>query len=244
MKMKAIGITCTGVLCVLLGMSAQGYAVQDHQDDKHDQGKPKQNSHEQSPPPQRETHQPQRQEESRPQPRDQHQQPDRTRQDQRPQGERESQRGQDNSQQRQHQDRPQQHPQQAQRDDHSRREPERQHIQQSAWQEHRASNWQSDHRTWRQRGGYNGYLIPDEHFRGYFGRDHGFRIGVLPLLVVGGYPRFQYGGYWFSSVDPWPEYWTNDWYDTDDVYVDYVDNGYYLFNRRHPGPGIAISVSM
>lgn len=47
-----------------------------------------------------------------------------------------------------------------------------------------------------------------------------------------------------SSVDPWPEYWRNDWYDTDDVYVDYVDNGYYLFNRRYPGPGIAISESM
>jgi len=28
------------------------------------------------------------------------------------------------------------------------------------------------------------------------------------------------------------------------VYVDYVDNGYYLFNRRYPGSGIAISVSM
>ena len=87
-------------------------------------------------------------------------------------------------------------------------------------------------------------MIPDEHFRGYFGQDHRFKIGGLPFLVVGGYPRFQYGGYWFSSVDPWPEYWRDDWYDTDDVYVDYVDNGYYLFNRRYPGSGIAISVSM
>jgi hypothetical protein len=60
---------------------------------------------------------------------------------------------------------------------------------------------------------------------------------------VGGYPRFQYGGYWFSLVDPWPEYWGNDWYDNDDVYVAYVDNGYYLFNRRYPGAGIAISIS-
>ena len=66
------------------------------------------------------------------------------------------------------------------------------------------------------------------------GPNHGFRINGLPFLVVGGYPRFQYEGYWISAVDPWPEYWGNDWYDTDDVYVNYVDNGYYLYNRRYP----------
>ena len=43
-------------------------------------------------------------------------------------------------------------------------------------------------------------------------------------------------------VDPWPEYWANDWYDTDDVYVAY-DSGYYLFNRRYPDVGIAINIS-
>jgi hypothetical protein len=63
-------------------------------------------------------------------------------------------------------------------------------------------------------------------------------------MVVGGYPRFQYQGYWISTVDPWPEYWGNDWYDNDDVYVNYADNGYYLYNRRYPSnPGIAISIS-
>jgi hypothetical protein len=45
-------------------------------------------------------------------------------------------------------------------------------------------------------------------------------------------------------VDPYPGYWGADWYDTDDVYVDYVDNGYYLYNRRYPGVGVAISISM
>jgi hypothetical protein len=34
-------------------------------------------------------------------------------------------------------------------------------------------------------------------------------------FVVGGYPRFQYGGFWLSVVDPWPEYWSEDWYDND-----------------------------
>ena len=63
-------------------------------------------------------------------------------------------------------------------------------------------------------------------------------------MVVGGYPRFQYEGYWFSPVDPWPEDWANNWYDTDDVYVTYVNNGYYLFNSRYPNVGIAVSISM
>ena len=110
--------------------------------------------------------------------------------------------------------------------------------------QHRSQNWQSDHRTWQQRGGYHGYRIPDDRYRGYFGPDHGFRIRGLPFLVVGGYPRFQYVGYWISTVDPWPEYWGNDWYDTDDVYVNYVDNGYYLYNRSYPGPGIAINITL
>lgn len=119
-----------------------------------------------------------------------------------------------------------------------------QHVQQGAWQQHRAQNWQSEHRTWQQRGGYSGYRIPDDRFRGKFGRDHAFRIQGLPFMVVGGYPRFQYGGYWLSVVDPWPADWADGWYDSDDVFVDYVGNGYYLYNRSHPGAGIAVSISM
>jgi hypothetical protein len=45
-------------------------------------------------------------------------------------------------------------------------------------------------------------------------------------------------------VDPYPGNWAENWYDTDDVYVNYSDNGYYLYDRRYPGVGIAISVSM
>ena len=49
-------------------------------------------------------------------------------------------------------------------------------------------NWQSEHRTWQQRGGYNGYRIPDDRYRGYFGPSHGFRIFSLHLVIFGGYP--------------------------------------------------------
>jgi hypothetical protein len=116
-------------------------------------------------------------------------------------------------------------------------------MQRTAWQGHRASNWQSDHRTWGQRGGYNGYRIPDTYFSGYYGRSHGFRIYSLPFELVGGFPRFQYGGYWFSVVDPWPGDWAADWYETDDVYVDYVNDGYYMYDTRYPGVAIAVIIS-
>ena len=35
-------------------------------------------------------------------------------------------------------------------------------------QEHRSQHWDSDHRTWEQRGGYNGYRIPAAHVRAKF----------------------------------------------------------------------------
>jgi hypothetical protein len=76
------------------------------------------------------------------------------------------------------------------------------------------------------------------------GRSMGSESTGLPFQVVGGYPRFQYEGYWISLIDPWPGSWANNWYDTDDVYVSYVDNGYYMYNRRYPGIGIAVSISM
>jgi hypothetical protein len=73
---------------------------------------------------------------------------------------------------------------------------------------------------------------------------HWFRISGRPFMVHGGYPRFQYEGYWITLLHPWPEYWSNDWYDNDDVYVDYGNDGYYMYNRRFPEAAIAISISL
>ena len=116
--------------------------------------------------------------------------------------------------------------------------------QQTIWQQHRAGNWQAEHRTWQDRGGYAGYRIPDARYRGHFGPRFSFRMFSFPVRVVGGHPRFQYGGFWFSVMDPWPEYWSLNWYDEDDLYIDYFDGGYYLQNRRHPQDRIAIRVQM
>jgi len=78
--------------------------------------------------------------------------------------------------------------------------------------------------------------IPDDRFRANFGSGHNFHMGN-PVLV-GGYSRFQYSGFWFGFVQPWP----SGWYYTDDVYIDYVDGGYYMYNPYYPGTRFSISV--
>jgi hypothetical protein len=113
----------------------------------------------------------------------------------------------------------------------------------SGFTQSRATSWSTQHRSWQQRGGYNGYRIPDDRFSLYFGPSHFFRMSALPMLFVGGYPRFQYDGYWVTFVDPWPENWPPDWYETDDIYIAYTDDGYYVYDQNYPGIGIAVTIS-
>jgi hypothetical protein len=80
--------------------------------------------------------------------------------------------------------------------------------------------------------------IPEARFQANFGEGHQFRMGNPEM--VGGYSRFQYGGFWFGFVQPWPV----DWYYTDDVYIDFVDGGYYMYDPYYPGSRIEISVVM
>jgi hypothetical protein len=80
------------------------------------------------------------------------------------------------------------------------------------------------------------HRIPDDRFHANFGREHVFIIN-RPVIIEG-QPRFQYGGYWFGFSQPWPVGWLY----TDNVYVDFVDGGYYLYNPFHPGIRIVIIV--
>ena len=70
----------------------------------------------------------------------------------------------------------------------------------------------------------------------HFVRWHEFHVGTPTL--VGGYSRCHCGGYWFGFVEPWPA----GWYYTDDVYIDYVDGGYYMYNPYYPDTRFALTV--
>jgi hypothetical protein len=255
--MKAVGLISTGVLLLLLGTIAPGYAQREQQEKE--QGKPQQ---EKSAPQQEQQHQQQKpapqqaqqhqQEKSAPQREQQHQQ-----QKPAPQQAQQHQQAQP-AQQQQPASRPAQRPQQAfggvyhggvkpteptYGGVHPSGVPQHQGQVRSGFLQSRASSWNTQHRTWQQRGGYNGYRVPDDRFRLYFGNSHLFRISRLPMVFVGGYPRFQYDGYWVTFVDPWPEMWAPTWYEADDVYLDYTDDGYYLYNRIYPGIGVAVTIS-
>ena len=78
--------------------------------------------------------------------------------------------------------------------------------------------------------------IPDDRFRASFGRGHTFHVSRSDF--VGGSRRFQYGGFWFAMVNPWPVGWLY----TDSVYVDYMNGGYFLCDPVHPGVYLSITV--
>ena len=82
----------------------------------------------------------------------------------------------------------------------------------------------------------HGGRIPDDRFRAHFGQEHRFRVTEANYSSH----RFQYGGYWFGFVDPWP----SNWLYTQDVYVVDIDGVYYLCNAMYPGVNIALSVTL
>jgi hypothetical protein len=219
--MKPIGFISAGVLLLLLGGFAPAYAQQEQQQET-------------KPAKQDQQAKPEKQQKKKEQAKGQQKQ-----QQQKDQGKQQQQRAQ---KQQQDQGRQQQQRQQQVKQPSQQRQRVQQDKQREVWQQHRAHDWQSEHRDWQQRGGYNGYRIPEDRYRVRFGPDHWFRIHSYPMELYGGYPRFQYGGFWFGFMDPWPEYWSNDWYDNDDVYIIYSEDGYYLYNRRYPRDRIAVTV--
>ena len=78
--------------------------------------------------------------------------------------------------------------------------------------------------------------IPDDKYRAHFGREHTFHVGHP--VVVEGRPRFQYGGYSFILVQPWPAGWGYN----DDVYIVDVNGAYYLVDVAHPGVQLSLQV--
>jgi hypothetical protein len=84
------------------------------------------------------------------------------------------------------------------------------------------------------RGNYAHGRISDARYASNFGSGHSFHVNR------GDYDRrrFEYGGYSFGFIDPWPMGWGH----SDDVYVIYDDGGYFMYDRFHPGFRISVNI--
>jgi hypothetical protein len=78
--------------------------------------------------------------------------------------------------------------------------------------------------------------ISNANYNSHFGHDHHFRVGRPEM--IGGYNRFQYGGYSFGYNEAWPVGWGYN----DNCYVVYEDGAYYMYDLVHPGIHISLSI--
>jgi hypothetical protein len=81
-----------------------------------------------------------------------------------------------------------------------------------------------------------GGRIPADRFKANFGSEHTFRVTQTDYSNH----RFEYGGYSFGFVDPWP----SNWLYTQNVYVIDINGVYYLCNPVYPGVNIALSFTL
>jgi hypothetical protein len=85
-------------------------------------------------------------------------------------------------------------------------------------------------------GNNGGGRIPADKFKASFGQQHTFRVSQADYRNH----RFQYGGYSFGFVDPWP----SNWLYTQNVYVVDINGVYYLCNASYPGVNLALSFTL
>ena len=224
--MKQNRVISTAVLFLLLGAAIPALAQKGEDEKGGGGGKPQPAQHQAQPqqraqkaqPQQAQRQQPQRAQQAQPQ---QHAQQAQRQQPQRAQKVQPQQRAQQAQRQ---QPQPQQRTQQAQR-----QQPQRtQQAKQSGGQQGQivASN---------SGGGHYG-RISDSSYRAHFGHGHSFHM-IRPQMI-GGYNRFQYGGYWFGFNQGWPVGWSYD----DTVYVEYSDGAYYLCDLSFPGVQITLNM--
>lgn len=221
-------LSVMGGICAsfLLGMAVTAVAQDEHRNDKNDK---QENAHPEN-----------RQEQAQPQ---QQARPDDRRNDdrrnQQPQsGDRHEMTPQ--SEGRQEPQSGERHPQKPENDRQVQQQQERQkrEMQQGREQERheQAQPRQGEQSRAEGRGG-NHRRIPDSDFHAHFGREHHFRPGRVQ--VYGGRPQFNYSGYVFELVEPWPTSWA---YDDDDYYIDYVDDEYWLYSLRYPGVRLEVFI--
>jgi uncharacterized iron-regulated membrane protein len=86
------------------------------------------------------------------------------------------------------------------------------------------------------RGGGQHGRISNANYSSHFGHEHSFHMGHPRMM--GGYNRFEYGGYSFGYNQGWPVGWGYN----DDLYVEYIDGAYFLCDLRFPGVQITLNM--
>ncbi len=254
--MKRLAIVCTLTLLLLAGGSFTLYAQDHPQDHPDEKPQPEQNAKPPKPKADHPDHaKPVQAQDNRPE--DRRMSANEDRPNMKPQQD-ENRRAQEQNQQEQkaqekqqkdqmkHQQDQAKHQQQEQekqnRDNAKRAQEQAQHNQKEQQNQAREDAKRDQHQDHDARGAhpananFRGRRIPDDRFRQHFGREHHFR--VQRVTIVENHPRFYYSDYWFQLAEPWPMGWSYD----DDDYIDYVDDGYYLFDPIHPGIRIAVFV--
>jgi flagellar motor protein MotB len=125
---------------------------------------------------------------------------------------------------RQHQDARQQQEQQKQQEKQNREVQKQEQRQERERQDARRDQRGAEKRNVR--------VIPEDRFRQHFGHEHHFHVEHR------GDRRFSYGGYWFTFAEPVAP----DWIYSDDCYIDYIDDEYYLVDFFHPELRIVVIV--
>jgi hypothetical protein len=82
--------------------------------------------------------------------------------------------------------------------------------------------------------------IPDPQFKAHFGKQHTFAVNrvITTTTIVPNQTQFVFAGYTFIFLDPWPAGWLF----TDDCYIDFVEDEYFLIDVFHPGVRVALFV--
>ena len=100
-----------------------------------------------------------------------------------------------------------------------------------AQQRQNASQADAGKREQARGGNGRGQRIPEERYRAAFGREHRMHVRHAEQ-------RFEYGGYWFEVVQPWPAAWVAD----DDCYIEEDGDSYFLVDLLHPDLRVEVIV--
>jgi hypothetical protein len=191
--MKTTTIIGAAFLAALLGVTASAYAGQDHPDEKQDNSKPQQNSHEQAKPQQ---HQQTQQAHQQPQQNQNHTQPQQHAQQQQKTQQQQHAQQQEKTQQKQNE---QQHAQQQQQQAKSTKQEHVQQVkdQQDQQREQRGQQSEQAQGQWAHNGQKDSR--GHEYNESRFGREHDARFEEHGGRFYNGRREYSYGGYWFYA---------------------------------------------